>query len=359
MRHLVYALALTMLLVTTANAAEGHVPAAFPSLESAVRSVRQADFCGEPVPMHIVEVRERFEKELLLMLWDRAQVILWLKRSSRFFPHIERLLKARNMPQDLKYIAVIESALRTDAGSWAGAKGLWQFMPATGRKYGLTVNRRIDDRRNFFFATRAALDYLQKLHDQFGSWTMAAAAYNMGENGLGRAVKKQETDNFYRLHLPAETERYVLRAITAAMIMNNPERFGFDLRPEDYYPPVMFDRVLVKARRSVPIMVVAKAANTYYKTIKDLNPQLLHDEIPVGNHSVFLPEGATKGFLKRYNPVLEAYRKEHAPRTYRVRSGDSLIRIAHRFGLTLRQLKRLNSIDGKGIIHPGQVLRLE
>lgn len=359
MRHLVCVAAMLIALTTTANAAQGHVPAAFPSLESAVRSVKKADFCGEPVPMHIAEVRERFEKELLLMLWDRAQVILWLKRSARYFPHIEKLLKARNMPDHLKYVAVIESALRPEAGSWAGAKGLWQFMPATGRKYGLTVDRRVDDRRNFYFATRAALDYLQKLYDQFGSWAMAAAAYNMGENGLERAVEKQETDDFYRLHLPTETERYVLRAIAARMIMEDPARFGFDLRPEDYYTPIMFDRVRVKARRAVPLMVIAKSANTYYKTIKDLNPQLLSDEVPVGEHPVFLPVGATEGFLKRYSAVLAEYRKEHGPRTYRVQSGDSLTRISRRYGVSIRRLKRLNGLGAKGIIHPGQVLRLE
>lgn len=359
MRYAICALIMTLVFAATAGAAEQQRPAAFPSLESVVRSVKKADFCGESVPLHIVEVRERFEKDLLLMLWDRAQVILWLKRSSRYFPHIERLLEMRGMPEDLKYIAVIESALRNQAGSWAGAKGMWQFMPATGRKYGLTVNRNVDDRRNFYFATKAALDYLQELHDRFGSWTLAAAAYNMGENGLERRIRDQETDDFYRLHLPAETERYVVRAVCARMIMEDPERFGFDLREEDYYPPLRFDRVRVKGRRSVPLIVIAKAANTYYKMIKDLNPQLLSDIVPRGNHAVFLPAGATEGFLRRYNPVLKAYREENGADTYHVQPGDSLIRIARRHGVSLERLRELNDLGSRCVIHPGQVLRLE
>ncbi|MBW2174132.1 MAG: lytic transglycosylase domain-containing protein, partial [Deltaproteobacteria bacterium] len=140
------------------------------------------EFCGEQVPLEIQEVRERLEKEVLLSAWNRPQVILWLKRVPRYFPHIEEMLEESKMPDDLKYLPVVESAFLPHARSNKKAVGFWQFMSATGRKYGLVVNRQVDERRNFFASTRAALKYLKELHSIFGSWTLAVAAYNMGED---------------------------------------------------------------------------------------------------------------------------------------------------------------------------------
>jgi len=143
-----------------------------PSLIDSVRVNGPLDFCGEPVPLERQGVRERFEKELLLTLWDRPQVILWIKRLSRYMPHIERMLADAKMPDDLKYLAVIESALRPHAGSPKGAVGFWQFTRATGRKYGLTVDARRDERRNLFDSTRAAIKYLKFLYDDLGAWAL-------------------------------------------------------------------------------------------------------------------------------------------------------------------------------------------
>ncbi|BDQ33971.1 lytic transglycosylase domain-containing protein [Pseudodesulfovibrio portus] len=332
--------------------------ARFPSLESAIRIKGPLDFCGEFVPLHLPEVRERLEKELLLMLWDRAQAILWLKRSGRYFSHIETVLRGADMPDDLKYVAVIESALKPHAGSNRGARGVWQFISSTGRKYGLTVDRAIDDRRNFYLSTRAAARYLRDLHDQFGSWTLACAAYNMGENGLDKQVGKQEVKDYYRLHLPTETERYVLRAIAAKLIMSDPARYGFDLRPGDYYAPTRFDRIKLKAKYPTPVTIVAKAAGTYYKTIRDLNPQLLGDVIPKGEHILFLPEGASEEFADKYHPLITSYRKNLRPDTYVVQSGDSLTAIARKHNMTLWQLCKLNKLTTRSTIRPGQKLYL-
>ncbi|MBG0791471.1 MAG: transglycosylase SLT domain-containing protein [Desulfovibrionaceae bacterium] len=332
--------------------------ASFPSLESAIRIKGPLDFCGEYVPLHLPEVRERLEKELLLMLWDRAQAILWLKRSGRYFPHIETVLKGADMPDDLKYVAVIESALKPRAGSHRGARGVWQFIASTARKYGLGVDRAVDERRNFHLSTRAAVRYLRDLRDQFDSWTMACAAYNMGENGLEKAVAKQEVKDYYRLHLPMETQRYVLRAIAAKLIMADPARYGFDLHPEDYYPPVRFDRIRLKAQYPTPVTLVAKAASTYYKTIRDLNPQLLGDTVPKGEHVIFLPEGAAENFSDKYHPLVAAYRKQFQPATYVVKRGDSLTAIARRHNMSLWHLCRLNKLTTKSTIRPGQKLYL-
>lgn len=328
----------------------------FPSLESAIRIKGPIYFCGEFVPIHLPEVRERLEKELLLMLWDRAQVILWLKRSGRYFPHIDNVLKAASMPQDLKYIAVIESALKLHAGSNRGARGLWQFIATTGRNYGLTINRNIDERRNFYLATRAATRYLRELNAMFGSWTLSCAAYNMGEQGLKKRMRNQEVKDYYRLHLPRETQRYILRAIAAKLIMSDPTRYGFDLQPSDYYTAQKFDRLRLKTNCPTPITIIAKSAGTYFKSIKELNPQLLGTTVPKGTQTLFLPEGAAKNFNKKYQPLIAKYRKSIKHNIYIVRRGDTMIAIAKKNRISLRQLLKTNKLTSKSTIRPGQKL---
>jgi len=328
----------------------------FPSLESAIRIKGPVTFCGEFVPLHLPDVRERLEKELLLMLWDRAQVILWLKRSGRYFPHIETLLKGTGLPEDLKFIAVIESALRPHAGSGKGARGIWQFIATTGRKYGLTVNEYLDERRNFHLSTRAAIAYFKELHGLFNSWTLACAAYNMGEEGLKKRIEQQEVSDYYHLDLPTETERYILRAVAAKLILSNPSHYGFNLASNDYYTARKFDRVRLKHKYTAPVLIVAKAAGTYYKTIKDMNPQILTDVIPGGEHTVFLPEGAARNFAERYQPLIMKYRTQFRGMTYTVRSGDTLTRIAAKNNLPLWKLLKLNNLNRKSLIKPGQKL---
>ena len=363
-RYFLFSLAAGLLLLALALPARAAEPgmlapmevARFPSLESAIRIKGPVRFCGEFVPLHLPEVRERLEKELLLMLWDRAQVILWLKRTGRYFPFIEGSLSKAGLPDDLKYVAVIESALKPHAGSHRGARGVWQFIRTTGRNHGLTIDRYIDERRNFRLATKAAIEYFRDLHALFNSWTLACAAYNMGEIGLEKRIKQQEVKDYYHLDLPTETERYVLRAIAAKLILTDPARFGFNLLPSDYYRPTPYDRVRLKIRHSAPVAVVAKAAGTYYKTIKDMNPQLLNDVIPPGEHLLFLPEGSAKGFAARYEPLILKYRKTHKGKTYMVKRGDTLTAIARKVKIPFWKLLKLNNLHNKSVIHPGQKL---
>ncbi|MDD3313874.1 lytic transglycosylase domain-containing protein [Pseudodesulfovibrio sp.] len=353
---------LFLLLASRPASAEGADMAAplkaarFPSLESAIRIKGPVSFCNEPVPLDLPAVRERLERELLLMLWDRAQVILWLKRSGRYFPHIEAALAEAGLPDDLKYVAVIESALKPHAGSGRGARGVWQFIESTGRNHGLVINRYIDERRNYRLATKAALAYLRTLHEEFGSWTLACAAYNMGEVGLGSRMDAQDADDYYHLDLPTETERYVLRAMAAKLILSDPGRYGFRLEPEDFYGPVPCDRILLKTRQAAPVLVVAKAAGTYYKTVRDMNPQLLDDVIPAGEHVLFLPEGSARGFASRYQSLIVKYRKRAAAKTYTVRRGDTLTAIADKTGTPLTRLLKLNDLGRRSTIRPGQKL---
>lgn len=331
-------------------------PAGFPSLVSGSRVEGPVDFCGEPVPLGEPDVRQRLEKELLLVLWNRAQMLLYLKRSGKYFPYIEAQLKARGMPDDIKYLAVIESALKPHSGSRRGAVGFWQFIRPTARRYGLRVDGFIDERRSLYTSTRAALDYLSDLHDMFSSWSLAAAAYNMGEDGLKKRIRAQGVEEYHRLHLPRETQAYVFRAMAVRRVMQNPARYGFHMTAGDYWRPDEFERVRAACPHGVPLRAVADAARTWFKVIKDLNPQLLGDELPRGTHELLVPPGSGKGF----SALFAAQVAKHKPKvkTYVVRRGDTLLGIARKFKVSLDSLLKRNKLGRSSTIHPGQRLTI-
>jgi membrane-bound lytic murein transglycosylase D len=331
-------------------------PAAFPSLLSAASVPESATYCGEKVPMESQEVRERFEKEFMLILWNRPQILLWLKRSRRYFPAIEKMLGENGMPADLKYVAVVESALRPHAGSKKGAVGFWQFMAQTGRKYGLTVNHRVDERRNLLASTRAAILYFTELHEQLSSWTLATAAFNMGEEGLIAETLEQGTDNYYDLYLPLETQRFIFQILSAKLIFSEPQKYGFELTEKDYYTPLPSDQVRIECYQEIPIRLVAQAAATYFKVIKDLNPELRGHYLASGVHSILVPGGASKGFQDRYDRLVKRYSAGKEERVYIVEGGDSLSSIAERFDIPLSALLIWNRLDLKRPIHPGDRL---
>lgn len=313
-------------------------------------------FCGERVPLEVQEVRERLEKELLLSLWDRPQVILWLKRSGRYLPFIEKALKENGLPDDLKYVAVAESALRPHVGSSKGAVGFWQFMRQTGRKYGLRIDSRIDERRNLAASTNAAARYFKDLRELAGSWTTAVAAFNMGEERLLAEMMEQDTDNYYHLYLPLETQRFIFRILSIKLIMLNPEKYGFKFSKSDYYRPPECDPIQLECFQDTPIRIVAKAANTHFKEIKDLNPEIRGHYIPTGSHVVLVPKGSTDGFKKRYEALLEKYLEARKERVYVVERGDNLSTIAEKFDVPLISLLIWNRIDVNHTIHPGDRL---
>jgi len=342
-------------ILATGTSALGDVPYALDSPSSLsmaelIKTAGPLDFCGELVPLDNSEVRERWEREFLLTLWNRPQVILWMKRSGRYMPYIEEVLRQNNMPLDLKYVAVIESALTSNLSSVKGAKGSWQFMEGTGKKYGLKIDKAIDERKNFYSSTRAAITYLKKLHEQFGSWTLAAAAYNMGEEGLKTEMLLQNTNNYYYLYLPTETQQYILRAVSAKEILSSPERYGFKLLKEDIYPPLQFDSVHVVCNRLTPVYIVAQAANTYYKVIKDLNPEIGGHYLVKGEYAVLLPKGAADGFQARYEALLQKWLVKLNSHVYIVKKGESLSSIATSFDIPLPALLVWNNLEpGKQI----------
>jgi len=337
---------------TLASGAEGSIP---PLLKS-LRLEQPLSFCGEPVPLGDPDVRERMEKELLISLWDRDQAVLWLKRSTRYFPVIEEVLSRAGLPEDLKYVALAESALRPHAGSPKGAMGFWQFMPETGRRYGLTVNESIDQRRNLSASTRAAAAYFGKLYEDLGSWSLAAAAYNMGEEGLQAEILAQDVGNFYRLYLPLETQRYLFRILSAKLILENPERYGFYLRDEAFYPPRKFNTVELTCFEETSLTVVAQAAQTDFKRIKDLNPELRGHYLAAGTYTLAVPANTPPGLQKRFDALHQEWSQQRQERIYIVQPGDNLSTIAERFRVPLAAVLIWNRINLNSPIHPGDRL---
>ena len=197
------------------------------------RLPQKIEFCGEYVPQEKLYVRERLEKELIFL--SRKQFTLYIKRSQKYFPYIEKRLNDLNLPACLKYVAVVESALLPQAFSLAQAYGIWQFIDGTAKRYGLKKGLNYDERANFEKATDAALSYFQDNYNRFGNWALAIAAYNAGENNIELAIKLQKTRNYYELFLPSETMQYNYRAIIAYLVMSRPELFGFSFKDTDLY----------------------------------------------------------------------------------------------------------------------------
>jgi membrane-bound lytic murein transglycosylase D len=343
------------LFLAPANAAALE-PAQFPSLISSLRLDTPLAFCGESVPLQTEAIRERLEKELLLSLGNRPQVILWLKRSTRYLPQIECLLQEHEMPDDLKYLAIAESALQPHARSRKGAIGFWQFIRSTGLKYGLVINQYCDERRNLFASTAAAIRYLEALHQLFHSWTLAAAAYNMGEERLMAEMLEQENTDYYHLYLPLETQRYLFRILSVKLILSNPEKYGFKLTDQDYYPPIAYDQIQVDCTEEIPLRIIARAGETQFKTIKDLNPEIRGHYLAPGSHTILLPSGASAGFQHRYGRLVAQYLEARNEHVYVVKKGDSLSSIAESSGIPLAALLIWNRLDLQCPIYPGDRL---
>lgn len=236
------------------------------------------DFAGEKVPLDDVDIRERLDKELTINTYWHSSTIFMLKRSNRWFPVIERILKEEGVPEDLKYIAAIESNF-DHVVSPAGAAGYWQFLKSTGQAYGLEINAYVDERYNAEKATRAACKYFKDSYKALGNWTLVAAAYNMGTGGVQQKVKEQRSQNYYDLYLNSETHRYVFRVLAAKEIFRNPEFYGFNVRPKDKYVPYETVDVIVDTTIN-NLSDFAMANHTNLKILKLLNPWLRDSSLP-------------------------------------------------------------------------------
>lgn len=237
-------------------------------------------FAGEAVPLNDEEVKERLDRELLVNTYWQSNTLLSLKLADKYFPIIEPILKRYNIPDDFKYIALIESGLR-DVTSPAGAQGKWQFMRETGTRYGLVINDEVDERYNIEKSTIAACRYFQEAHDQFGNWTCVAASYNMGIAGLSRRITEQEVDtNYYDLFLNTETSRYVFRAVAMKAIHQNPKKYGYILPADETYEVEKYKYQIVET--TIPNLTsFAKSNGFSYKQLKVLNPWLRSSKLTI------------------------------------------------------------------------------
>lgn len=254
---------------------------------------------GEGVPLENFEVYERVDRELLVNTYWHSSTILALKRSARWFYVIEPILKQNNIPDDFKYLAVIESNLE-NAVSSAGATGYWQFIKSAATQYGLEVNEEIDERYNVEKSTQAACKYLLEAYNKFGNWTMAAASYNAGINGIEKWSGLQKTTNYWNLVLGSETSRYVSRIIAMKLIMENPSAYGYDLNGDDLYKPLKFKEVDLNS--SVTNFAdYASSLGINYKTLKYFNPWLRDTELKNKNGIVYkikIPEEGSIELIK-------------------------------------------------------------
>ncbi len=229
-------------------------------------------FAGEPLPLYNFDTRESLDRELNATAYRHGSTLLTIKRSGRYFPEIEQILKEYGIPDDFKYLACAESDL-SNAISPAGATGFWQIMEGTGREAGMTINKEIDDRYNLEKSTRFACEYFKRAYARYGSWTMAAASYNNGFSGLSEQVNLQKETNYYDLLLNEETARYVFRIAALKMIMSEPSMYGFEVRECDLYRPIPYKEVTVNT--PVPgFEQFARQYETNYKLLKFLNPWL-------------------------------------------------------------------------------------
>lgn len=248
----------------------------------------EADFAGEPVPLEIPDVRERMDRELLVNTYWQSNGLLMIKRANKYFPVIEPILEEYGIPEDFKYLAVIESAL-TNAVSPAGARGFWQIMESTGKEYGLEINRNVDERYNLEKSTRVAAQYFLKSKERFGSWTLAAAAYNAGNYGVHRQLERQEVEDYYDLLLGEETGRYVFRILALKEILKDPEKFGFNFKEEDLYHPVPSRKVEVDTAVS-NFAQFAQEFGINYKILKIHNPWLREAHLNNSSRKKYLIE---------------------------------------------------------------------
>ncbi len=280
----------------------------------------------------------------------------WMSRTERYGPAMRKVLSEHGMPEDLTYLAMIESGYNPRAVSSAGAVGLWQFMPATGEEYGLTRSKWVDQRRNPELSTIAAAEFLSRLEERFGTWDLAMAAYNMGPTALLASEKKYNTNDYWKLAgfeagLPWGTSNYVPKILAAAIVGNNREAFGMD--DLVYEKPIAYDVAIVSV--SCKLSQIAQAAGVGASQVVDLNPELLKARVPpdVLPYPVRIPAGSGPDFEKGWPEVSS---KLGALVPYEVKFGDTLTRIAKIYSTTTKELAEINDISKKDVLAAGETI---
>ncbi|MDO8494685.1 MAG: LysM peptidoglycan-binding domain-containing protein [Deltaproteobacteria bacterium] len=327
---------------------------------------------GQPfknIPSARVQQREKYDVPIVMNAdverWidyftnrDRERFALYLRRSGRYVPYMRDILAEEGLPQDLVYLAMIESGFSTSALSRASASGPWQFMRPTGRAFGLESNWWRDERRDPSKATRAAAQYLKRLHDEFGDWYLAMAAYNAGEGKVRRAIRSAHSKDFWKLadsrrsHLHSETRNYVPKYIAATIIAKNPRRYGFN--HVIYEEPYSYDQVDVEG--PLDLEVAAELIGASPNDLKDLNPELRNWMIPALRYTLKVPGGRGSSFLVAY----QALPPEQKVRTlvHKIQNGETILKIAKRYGVSKNAIVTANSLSKQraNILQAGQTL---
>ena len=254
----------------------------------------KAEFAGEEAPLGLYYVREGLDRELMVNTYWHSSTLLMLKKSNRYFHIIIPILKKHNIPEDFKYLALIESGL-TNIQSQAGAAGFWQIVPATGKHFGLEITEQVDERYHIEKATEAACKLLRGSYNKFGSWTLAAAAYNVGEGRISRELERQSASSYYDLYLPEETMRYVYRIIALKLLYEHPTEYGYFIRKKDLYPPIPTYTVSVDSSIS-SLPVFARTMKINYRLLKEFNPWLRSDKLTNTGKKKYMITLPKKGF---------------------------------------------------------------
>ena len=261
---------------------------------SAIDIPEDLNFAGEKVPQEDPEIMERVDREFLVNTYWQSNALLLMKRSHKYFPIIEPILAKNNVPEDFKYLAVAESGLQNIV-SPAGATGFWQIMKHTGKEYGLEVNSNVDERYHLEKSTEVACRYLKKYKEKYGSWTLAAAAYNAGPGSISKFMNIQQVDDYYDLLLGEETGRYVFRIMAIKEILSNPDKYGFEIEQEDLYNSVPTFNVEVDE----PVANFADFAAKYginYKILKRHNPWLREPHLNNASRKNYTIQIPNKGY---------------------------------------------------------------
>ena len=243
----------------------------------ALKLPNNLNLAGERVPVEINDVKERMDRELMVNTYWQSNGLLLIKRAHKYFPILEPLLKKHNLPEDYKFLALAESGF-TDETSSVGAAGMWHFMRATGKEYGLEINDNVDERYNIEKSTEVAAEYLKKAKENLGSWTLAAAAYNAGNYGVSKRLETQGVTNYYDALLPDETERYIFRILALKEIISNPKKYGFVFEDEDLY--TLEETRIVKVDTVISnLSLFANKFGMNYKQLKIHNPWLRENKL--------------------------------------------------------------------------------
>jgi len=264
----------------------------------------KAEFAGEEAPLGLYYVREGLDRELMVNTYWHSSTLLMLKKSNRYFHIIVPILKKNGIPEDFKYLALIESGL-SNIQSQAGAAGFWQFVPNTGKHFGLEISEQVDERYHVEKATEAACKLLRGSYNKYGSWTLAAAAYNVGEGRISKELERQKASSYYDLYLPEETMRYIYRIIALKLLYEHPTEYGYYIRKKDLYPPIpTYTLTIDSTINNLPVF--AKSVNINYRLLKEYNPWLRSDKLTntgKKNYTLTLPKKGFEEFDKLLDEI--------------------------------------------------------